>query len=108
MFNTLALVVDEDLRVLGYGVMLRSQATDSELHVLVHDLRHGRAIFEQSYASDLSQLGGARHRSAAEFCANHPERLAFVASQDGRLTIFGCIAGERRLFAIRNAELAIQ
>jgi len=36
----------------------------------------------------VSQLGGTRHLSAAQFAQDQPDAVALVASQDGRFTIF--------------------
>jgi DNA integrity scanning protein DisA with diadenylate cyclase activity len=49
---------------------------------------------------DLSQLGGTRHLSAAQFVHDQRDAFAMVASQDGRFSIFtpgdrvksGCMA----------------
>jgi hypothetical protein len=42
------------------------------------------------YEKDTKQgaMGGTRHRSAAQFAFQQPETVIFVASQDGRFTIF--------------------
>jgi hypothetical protein len=37
---------------------------------------------------DPTELGGTRHLSAAQFVHDQPETMAFVASQDGRFTVF--------------------
>lgn len=106
-----ATVINEDLLVLAFGVMLRAQANDGQDEVRILELgaaQQGPVKLEDLPSLRLAQLGGARHRSAAEFCLRHPESLAFVASQDGSLTILGCGCKSGLLFAIRRAELALQ
>ncbi len=97
-----ATVISENLEILAFGVMLRAEGVDGTAAVL--ELGQATNTLDlQSFP--LSKLGGARHRSAAEFCCSHKRSLAFVASQDGTLTIFGWQAQTNRLFAIRRAEL---
>lgn len=105
-----ATVINDDLVVLAFGVMLHSHPAESETLVQVLELGGERQpdLSQLSYQElPLAQLGGARHRSAAEFCLAHHESLAFVASQDGSLTIFGWQHHSNRLFAICHAELAL-
>jgi hypothetical protein len=105
-----AVVINESLVVFAFGVMLRSQSSDAEVMVSVLDLggrrqpEPGDLTFREV---PLAQMGGARHRSAAEFCASHRECLAFVASQDGSLTVFGWRHRSQRLFAIVAAQTAL-
>jgi hypothetical protein len=55
-------------------------------------------------ARSIRELGGARHRAAAEFCCRIQESVAFVASQDGGLTELGWQRAEGRLVALLHAE----
>lgn len=100
-----AVVINEDLDVLAFGVMLRSEASDAEKAVLIYEvgLETSGTSCDSLPRSPLSQLGGARHRSAAEFCSRFPQSLAFVVS----LTIFGSVSQTQELFAIRKAELVL-
>ena len=52
----------------------------------------------------IRELGGARHRAAAEFCCRIQESVAFVTSQDGVLTEFGWLRAEQKLVALLHAE----
>jgi DNA integrity scanning protein DisA with diadenylate cyclase activity len=47
------------------------------------------------------QLGGTRHLSAAQFVQDQRDAVAFVASQDGRFTIFEWSASEAMVHAHR-------
>lgn len=104
-----AVVIDDGLLVRGFGVMLRTESPGAEVWTRVFELGRVRQPDERLEFREtlLRTLGGARHRSAAEFCLTHPRCLAFVASQDGGLTIFGWQQRSERLFAIRHAELAL-
>jgi hypothetical protein len=52
----------------------------------------------------LGDLGGARHRAAAEFCCRIQESVAFVSSQDGVLTELSWLPAEGKLVALLHAE----
>lgn len=103
-----AAVLSEGLEVLAFGVMLQSEDWQTQVNAAVLEL--GRYAEKSNDELEirlvpLSRLGGARHRSAAEFCCSHKGTLAFVASQDGTLTVFGWQSRSARLFAVRRAEL---
>ena len=77
-----ALVLREDLTVVGFGAKLVVDGTDFDV-----------ARFDALIASPLdpvrvSELGGTRHQSAARFVHEHPDCSALVSSQDGRMTLF--------------------
>jgi hypothetical protein len=54
-----------------------------------------------------TQLGGARHMSAAQFVHDQRESIAMVASQDGRFTIFKWSTAEAMVHAHRVEALLI-
>ena len=95
-----AVVVDFNLNVLGFGAMVKSSAT---LHAT-----DSCAIIEASATAGrlgtVAELGGSRHRSAADFCDAERTAVAFVASQDGKLTMMGWLPHEERLFAMRDVH----
>jgi hypothetical protein len=95
-----AVVVDFNLNVLGFGAMVKSSAT---LHAT-----DSCAIIEASATpgrlGTIAELGGSRHRSAADFCDAERTAVAFVASQDGKLTMMGWLLHEGRLFAMRDVH----
>lgn len=102
-----ATVLTEDMRLLAFGVMLRSADAEDDPDVEVIDVGSDGddGCSPAVRTLKLSRLGGARHRSAAEFCMTHRQSLAFVASQDGTMTIFGWRDSRATLFAVRRAEL---
>ena len=95
-----AVVVDFNLNVLAFGAMVKSSAT---LHAT-----DACAIIEASATpgrqGTIEELGGSRHRSAADFCDADRSAVAFVASQDGKLTMMGWLPHEERLFAMRDVH----
>ena len=95
-----ATVLDMDLRLHAFGAMIQSG------QVPVGDImcvEAGRAKAGGVLRS-IRELGGARHRAAAEFCCQIRESVAFVASQDGSLTEFGWLHAEQKVVALLHAE----
>jgi hypothetical protein len=92
-----ALVIDEDLTVLGFGANL--QAESGQFIVKKVD-----ALSGSTERVSYSKLGGTRHQSAAQFVHENPEALVFVASQDGRLTLMTWVADSGEVAAIQNLE----
>lgn len=90
-----ALVMTNRLEILGYGAKLK--ATEKELSV--KEWLPFRGYARESMR--LEDLGGTRHRSAALFAAQHPETSVFVASQDGRFTIFCADGAGTEVLALR-------
>jgi hypothetical protein len=95
-----ATVLDMDLRLLAFGAMIQSGQL-SIGDVLCVEAGRAKA---GGVTRSIRELGGARHRAAAEFCCRIPESVAFVASQDGLLTELGWLKAEGRLVALVHAE----
>lgn len=72
-------VIESDLTLLAFGVMVQMQGRE-DLVIEEHTL------FEPAQRKTLSQIGGARHQSAARACDALRGSVAFVASQDGELS----------------------
>jgi len=103
-----AMVLSEGLEVLAFGVMLKSEDRVTQRSAAVLELgRYTENAGDklEIRSVPLSKLGGARHRSAAECSCVHKRALAFVASQDGTLTVFGWQTVSDRLFDVCRAEL---
>lgn len=96
-----ALLIDSRLDVLGFGGFIKSTSASTLGEISV--LEAGR-VNEGGKLMQLDALGGTRHRSAAEFCAQVTEAFAVVASQDRSLTIMGWASEERQLIGLRHAE----
>jgi hypothetical protein len=95
-----ATLLDMDLRLLAFGAMIRSSPSAIG-DVLCVEAGRAKA---GGVTRSIRELGGARHRAAAEFCCRIRESVAFVASQDGVLTELGWLKAEERLVALLHAE----
>jgi hypothetical protein len=72
-----AVVLDSTFRMLGFGVFIPSKP-----------VRVVRRLHDGSRETISSaQLGGGRHRSAAQFCARFAPAAAVVVSVDGRVSV---------------------
>jgi hypothetical protein len=90
-----ALVMTNRWEIIGFGAKLMAKATTVPI-------REWSPF--QNYAKDTNQLGsigGTRHRSAAQFAFEHPGTVIFVASQDGRFTIFSADSSGTEVLAFR-------
>lgn len=77
-----AVVMDTDLRTLGFGAKLHFRQDDfcvTTVNGVTGDSRTG---------VPLSELGGMRHQSAARFVHTIRDSDVVVVSQDGRLSLF--------------------
>jgi hypothetical protein len=95
-----ATVLDMDLRLLAFGAMIRSPQLGIDDVICVEAGRAGAG----GVVRTIRELGGARHRAAAEFCSRVPDSVAFVASQDGSLTELSWLRAEQKLVALLHAE----
>lgn len=82
-----ATIITYDLGVLAFGAKIKSKNSEiSPFSVVLSE------PFENSFFSGIevsvSQLGGTRHQSAAQFAFDQNASMAIVASQDGKVTIF--------------------
>ncbi|MBW4622575.1 MAG: hypothetical protein KME17_24860 [Cyanosarcina radialis HA8281-LM2] len=92
-----AVVMDEELNLLGFGAKLVSEAKN--INVLDFD-----ALSGQTKTTALEELGGTRHQSAARFVSKNREAMVFVASQDGRLTLLSWVVDPGKVVALRRLE----
>jgi hypothetical protein len=97
-----AVLLNTDLEVLGFGAMIKTGELKDDTQVVV--LEPGVSD-SPNQATTLAALGGSRHRSAAEYCNAQKEALAFVASQDGPLTLVGYLKSDGKLFSLKRADL---
>jgi hypothetical protein len=84
-----AVVVTYDLKIVGFGAKFKVPPAGSateQLSILIHDpLEHGESASQRT----LDECDwGMRHQSAARFVLANHEAMAFVASQDGTVTVF--------------------
>jgi hypothetical protein len=75
-----AILLSSDLRVVGFGAELLSEAHSRK----VEQARTDDATTREAY--DTQGLG-TRHRSLIRFCCAHPDALGFLVSQDGAVKL---------------------
>lgn len=93
-----ALVLREDLTVVGFGAKL---VVDGEEFSVA---RRDALISSPLDPCALSDLGGTRHQSAARFVRQHPDCSVLVSSQDGRMTLFSWDKRPGQVVAISGLE----
>jgi hypothetical protein len=98
-----AVVVRDDLALLGFGATIATPEAGIPEKVDVEDPTGSGEV----KATPITELGGSRHRSAACYCAQQRDAaLAFVASQDGDLSVFVRREGGQ-IHCLRPYELGI-
>ena len=99
-----ATLVTFDLDVLAFGAKIRAKNVDHKPERLVIS-----EPFEGSVEREigLSELGGTRHQSAAQFVFDQKDAIAIVASQDGRLSVLVWDRSEGKVAVIRPVEFAL-
>lgn len=99
-----AVVLSDRWEVLAFGAKIgRSHAATVVDQVLVREPIVGSA----PVTVHLSDLGGTRHQSAAQFVHEQRDALALVASQDGRFTAFGWSERDAMVRAYRVEALLL-
>jgi hypothetical protein len=99
-----ATVVTDELDVLAFGAKIARRPESPQVE---------RALATEPVAGRvgevvaLSQLGGTRHLSAAQFVHDQRDAAAFVASQDGRFTVFTWSAADAMVSAHRIEALLL-
>jgi DNA integrity scanning protein DisA with diadenylate cyclase activity len=93
-----ALVVREDLTIIGFGAKLRFGVQD--LRARRYDLFSN----QDRDAVPISELGGMRHQSAARYVAEHHDCSAVVVSQDGSVTLFAWETPQDAVVAVHGLE----
>ena len=99
-----AVIVNDDLKVLAFGAKIKPLDTRKSPEMLVvSDASAGSVPLEVS----LSEFGGTRHQSAAQFVFDQKQAVAFVASQDGIITLLTWDEGVGSVAAVRHIELTL-
>lgn len=93
-----AVVMDLDLRLLGFGAKLLFGLEDFLVTTL------NAVTGEKSERVPLAELGGMRHQSAARFIHDNRSAEVFVVSQDGRLTMFSWSESTHCVVVIQKLE----
>jgi sensor domain DACNV-containing protein len=97
-----AVIVNDEVKVLAFGAKIKPlHARKSPETLLVSEPATGSVPEEVS----LSEFGGMRHQSAAQFVFDQRQGVAFVASQDGIMSMLTWDEGAGRVAAVRHIEL---
>jgi hypothetical protein len=95
-----ATVINSDFELVGFGAMIdfTRDKSDGRCVQLIDPAKPS----ERTNRIPLSDFpGGARHQSAIHFCFQNPSAVAFVASQDGILSLFFKPSDTSDVIAIR-------
>jgi len=99
-----AVIVNDDVKVLAFGAKIKPVDTRKSPETLfVSEASAGSVPMEVS----LSEFGGTRHQSAAQFVFDQRQSVAFVASQDGMMTLLTWHESVGRVAAVRHIELTL-
>jgi len=99
-----AVIVNDDLKVLAFGAKIKPLDTrESPETLFVSESSAGSVPL----AVSLSEFGGTRHQSAAQFVFDQRQSVAFVASQDGIITMLTWHDGVGSVAAVRHIELTL-
>lgn len=99
-----ATVISDDFDVHAFGAKIgRREDYGPVEEVMVTEPVLGRTVSVVHPAT----LGGTRHLSAAQFAHDQRDARAFVASQDGRFTVFAWSARDERVRAHRVEALLL-
>lgn len=99
-----ATVMTERYEVLAFGAKIgRRDGSEPVTEVVLSEPVEGA----EPHVASLTQLGGTRHLSAAQFVHDQRDAAALVASQDGRFTVFAWSAREGMVRAYRVESLLL-
>jgi hypothetical protein len=92
-----AVVIDDQFNVLGFGAFLSTRPE-------IFDVLTLNAIDGVTQTIPVADVGGTRHQSSAKYVFAHRQAAAFVASQDGRLSVFAWCKKPPGIVKITNME----
>lgn len=99
-----ATVISDQYELLAFGVKIRRErGSDQVQEVAVSE----PVIGGRTTTMNVSDIGGTRHLSAAQFVKDQKDALALIASQDGRFTAFAWSESENMVHAYRVEALLL-
>jgi hypothetical protein len=99
-----AVIVNDDLKVLAFGAKIKPLDTSKSPETLFVSESSAESV---PLEVSLSEFGGTRHQSAAQFVFDQRQSVAFVASQDGLMTMLTWHEGVGSVAAVRHIELTL-
>jgi hypothetical protein len=98
-----ATVIKSNFDILAFGVKIEAKTKPKKVLII--------SPFENDKNKEskpkLSDLGGTRHQSAAQFVFEQKTAMAFVVSQDGRISVMRWDEERKSVCVIRPAEFAL-
>jgi hypothetical protein len=96
-----ATVINSNFDILAFGVKIEAKSKPETVLILMP--------FENEEPKEIkiSDLGGTRHQSAAQFVYEQKDAIAFVVSQDGKVSVMKWDIEENKVCVIRPAEFAL-
>ena len=99
-----ATIISRDLELYGFGTKLAPLNPDSR----PENIYRSTPFKEEPYVTvKLSDLGGTRHQSAAQFVYDHRGSFAIVCSQDGRVSTMHWDSHQGAVVVITNLEYSL-
>lgn len=98
-----ATLINDAYELLAFGAKIRRVGTHPVQQVLSVDV----SSEAEPTAINVSDFGGTRHLSAAQFAHDQRDAIALVASQDGRFTAFSWSPIEECVWAYRLESLLL-
>jgi hypothetical protein len=99
-----ATVLSDQYELLAFGVKIRRERGREQVQeVAVSE----PVVGGTTTVMNVTDFGGTRHLSAAQFVADQQDSLALVASQDGRFTAFAWSPAEKMVHAYRVETLLL-
>lgn len=91
-----AVVLSEDLDVLGFGAMVNVGSVPAVYLVT--------AASEHAVRIRIEDAGGSRHQAAVRFVGQNHGSIALVISHEGHLSLMHWSAGDAGVLLLKNAE----
>lgn len=99
-----ATVLSDQYELLAFGVKIRPALGREQVQLVVVS---EPVVDSKKTIMNVTDIGGTRHLSAAQFVADHRDAFALVASQDGRFTAFAWSPAEGMVHAYRVETLLL-
>jgi hypothetical protein len=99
-----ATIIDRELEVYGFGAKLAAVTSGAKPRSAIVSTPFEEAPYVNV---QLSELGGTRHQSAAQFVHDHKGCVAIVCSQDGRVSAMHWDSIRNAVVVITDLEYAL-
>lgn len=99
-----ATVLSDQYELLAFGVKIRRRRGQEQVQEVAVS---APVVGGTTTIMNVTDIGGTRHLSAAQFVSDQPDCLALVASQDGRFTAFAWSPLEGMVHAYRVETLLL-